>query len=511
MTAAPIRSIAIVGGGTAGWMTAASLAKFLKNLDIRIRLIESDQIGTIGVGEATIPPIMDFIRVLGIDENDLIRKTQATFKLGIEFKDWTRIGHTYLHPFGQTGFDLEGVPFSAYWLRALREGHAAPLEEYSLQAVAARAGKFMRPVRAPGSPLERITYALHFDAALFARYLRGFAETRGVTRTEGRVSEVTLDPLDGSIASLTLDSGERVEADLYIDCSGFRGLLIEEALHAGYESWNQWLPCDRATAVPCERTGILSSHTRATAKAAGWQWRIPLQHRVGNGYVYSSGFLGDTAAQDELLASIEGKPLADPLKLQFVTGRRKSFWTKNCVAIGLSAGFLEPLESTSIHLIQRGIAMLLKFFPDRNFHAADIDRYNKIFTFEYERIRDFLVLHYRFTERDDSEMWRYCRHVPLPDSLAEKIELFRSYGRILREESELFPLQSWLFVFVGQNVMPEGYDPMADGLPALRVVDNLADIRGVIQKCAQAMPLHETFIRENCAAEAVPSSAPDKT
>ncbi len=504
MTATPIRSIAIVGGGTAGWMTAASLAKFLKALKVRIRLIESEQIGTVGVGEATIPPIMEYIRALGIDENDLVRKTKATFKLAIEFRDWTRIGHSYMHPFGQTGFDMGPLAFSAYWLKALREGTAARLEEYSLHAAAAYAGKFMRPVAAASSPLAGITYALQFDASLFARYLRSIAEAGGVERTEGRVKSVSLKPEDGFIEALTLESGERVEADLYIDCSGFRGLLIEDALHTGYEHWQHWLPCDRAAAVPCERTAALSSYTRVTAKPAGWQWRIPLQHRIGNGYVYSSDFVSDAAAQDQLLSSIEGKALADPLKLQFATGRRKRFWSKNCVAIGLSAGFLEPLESTSIHFIQRGITMLLTLFPDRNFRNAEIDRYNKILGMEYERVRDFLVLHYSTTERDDSDMWRYCRTVPKPDSLKERIELFRSHGRILREDNELFPAQSWLYVFVGQNIMPDNDDPLVEILDRQLVNDNLANIRSVVGKCAEAMPAHEDFIKQNCSAAAAP-------
>ncbi len=501
MTNTPIRSIAIVGGGTAGWMTAVSLAKFFKSL-VRIRLIESDQIGIIGVGEATIPPIMHFIRAAGIDENDLIRKTKSTFKLGIEFKDWTRIGHSYMHPFGQTGFDLGPVAFSAYWLKAFRAGNASRLEEHSLEATAAYAGKFMRPVQAANSPVEKITYALHFDASLFARYLRTIAEAGGVVRTEGKVKAVSLQSENGFIRALTLESGEEVEADLFIDCSGFRGLLIEGALQTGYEHWNHWLPCDRAAAMPCERTGPLSSYTRVTAKAAGWQWRIPLQHRIGNGYVYSSGFLSDTLAQDELVSSIEGKALAEPLKLQFATGRRKRFWNKNCVAIGLSSGFLEPLESTSIHFIQRGIALLLSYFPDRNFASADVDRYNKTIAAEYERVRDFLVLHYSMTERNDSEIWRYCRNVDKPDSLKEKIDLFRSHGRLLREDNELFPMQSWLYVFVGQNIMPESDDPLAAILDPAQVADNLANIRSVIRQCAQAMPTHEEFIRQNCSASA---------
>ncbi len=495
-----IRSIAIIGGGTAGWMTAASLSKFLKNLNCRIQLVESELIGTIGVGEATIPPIMDFIRALGIDENDIIRKTKATFKLGIEFRDWTRLGHSYIHPFGQTGFDMGRVAFSAYWFKMLQQGKAAPLEEYSLQAVAARLGKFMRPIRAPGTPLDTITYALHLDAGLFARYLRDYAQARGVLRTEGKVKQVTLRPQDGFIESISLESGERIAADLFIDCTGFRGLLIEDALKSGYENWNRWLPCDRAAAVPCERTGPFASHTLATAKAAGWQWRIPLQHRVGNGYVFCSDFISDAQAQEELMSSLEGKALANPLNLRFATGRRKSFWNKNCVAIGLSAGFLEPLESTSIHLIQRGIAVLLKLFPDRDFRSADIDRYNKIFASEYQRVRDFLFIHYRMTERDDSELWRHCRNIAPPDSLQERIDLFSSYGRIEREDNELFPVQSWLYVLIGQNVMPSGYDPLADMLDPKTIQSNLDDIRSVVRKCAEAMPLHQEFVDQHCSA-----------
>ncbi|HEY5347642.1 MAG TPA: tryptophan halogenase family protein, partial [Rhizomicrobium sp.] len=426
-----IRSIAIVGGGTAGWMTAASLSKFLKNLNCSIRLIESEQIGIIGVGEATIPPIMGFIKALGIDENELIRETQATFKLGVGFKDWIRLGHSYMHPFGQTGYEITGIPFSAYWLKMHHQGKAARLEEYSMQAMAAWKGKFMRPVKAPNTPLEGITYALQFDAALFARYLRRYAETRGVVRTEGKVADVSLRPDNGFIQALTLENGERVEADLYIDCTGFRGLLIEQALKTGYEDWSRWLPCDRAVTVGSERTGPPASYTHTVALQAGWQWRIPLQHRVGNGHVYCSKFIGDDEAEKTLLENLVGKPLGTPLRLKFTTGRRKKFWNKNCVAIGLAAGFMEPLESTGIHLIQRGVALLMKSFPDRSFESADIERYNSIFAFEYERIRDFLLLHYATTERDDTEFWRHCQALPVTDSLQAKIDLFRGYGRIL--------------------------------------------------------------------------------
>jgi tryptophan halogenase len=482
-------------------MTAASLSRFLKNLDCRIRLIESAEIGTIGVGEATIPPIVEFIRALGIDENELIRKTQATFKLGIEFLVWTRPGHSYMHPFGPTGFPKEGVEFAAYWLKQREKGRASPLEEYSMTAVAARHAKFMRPVSLAKSPLETLTYALHLDATLFAAYLRTYAEALGVTRTEGKLKDVALRPEDGYITSVTLESGEKIEADLFVDCTGFRGLLIEGALRTGYENWTHWLPCDRAIAVPCERTGPLSSHTLTIAREVGWQWRIPLQHRVGNGYVYSSAFIKDELAQQTLMSTIEGKALRDPLPLRFTTGRRRLCWNKNCVAIGLAAGFLEPLESTGIHLIQRGIALLLQYFPDRNFRQPDIDRYNRQLAFEYERIRDFLIVHYNQTELE-GEFWRHCRNLQLPDSLQARLELFRGYGRIVREENELFTVQSWLYLLVGQEVRPAGYDPLADTLPPEQAMRALNDIRGVVARCAATMPSHEAFIAQHCAAPA---------
>ncbi|HEY4077844.1 MAG TPA: tryptophan halogenase family protein [Rhizomicrobium sp.] len=494
-----IRSIVIVGGGTAGWMAAASLAHFLENLGCSIRLVESEQIGTVGVGEATIPPIMDFIRLLGIDENDLIRETRATFKLGIGFRDWARPGHFYFHPFGPTGFGMGPISFPAYWLKMFLAGNASRLEDYSIQSMAAEMGRFMRPVHAPNTPLNKITYALHFDASLFARYLRRYAEARGVMRTEGKVRKVKLRSEDGFIESVSLENGETLAADLFIDCSGFRGLLIEDTLKTGYEDWTRWLPCDRALAVPSERSGPPPSYTLATAREAGWQWRIPLQHRTGNGHVYCSGFTSDEDARNTLLTNLDGKPLAEPLPLRFTTGRRKKAWSRNCVALGLASGFLEPLESTSIHLIQRGIAMLLKFFPDRNFEQADIDRYNKIFEFEFGRVRDFLLLHYTQTEREGA-FWDHCRNIPLTDSLQEKVDLFRSHGRILREDTELFPVQSWLYIMIGQNVRPRGYEPMVDTLDPAKVMANLEDIRKVVRECAAAMPLHQEFIDRNCSA-----------
>jgi tryptophan halogenase len=496
-----IREIVIVGGGTAGWMAAASFAKHLEKLPCRIRLIESEQIGTVGVGEATIPPIIDFIRLLGVNENDVVRAVKGTFKLGIAYRDWTRAGDSFFHPFGPTGFGMGPISFPSYWLKMFLDGRASRLEDYSIQCVAAAANKFMRPIHAPNTPLNKITYALHFDASLFARYLRTFAEARGVVRSEGKVAKVNLRPEDGFIASLTMENGETVAGDLFIDCSGFRGLLIEGALKTGYQDWTNWLPCDRALAVPTANAGPPASFTQVTAREAGWQWRIPLQHRTGNGHVYCSAFLSDEKAREILLSNLEGNALVEPLPLRFTTGRRNKAWNKNCVALGLASGFLEPLESTSIHLIQRGIAMLLKFFPDRNFEPADIDRYNKIFEFEFGRVRDFLLLHYTHTERPGA-FWEHCRNIPLTDSLKEKIDLFRSHGRILREDTELFPAQSWLYVMIGQAIRPRSYEPTVDTIEDKAIQANLNDIRAVVKRCVDSMPTHQQFIDQNCAATA---------
>jgi tryptophan halogenase len=492
-----IRSVVIVGGGTAGWMAAAGLSKSLEGLGIRIRLIESGQIGSIGVGEATIPPLMDFIRQLGIAEDELVRDVKATYKLGIGYRDWTRPGHFYFHPFGPTGPGIGSIPFPAYWLKMFLAGKAAPLEEYSIQAVAATRGRFRRPVHAPNTPLNKITYALHFDASSFARYLRGFAEARGVQRTEGDVRRVSVRPQDGFVESVTLESGESISADLFIDCSGFRGLLIEEALETGYDDWSHWLPCDRALVVHSERAAEPDPYTLVTARDAGWQWRIPLQHRDGNGYVYCSAFTSEDAAGAVFSTKLPGKPLTDPTSLRFTPGRRQRAWHKNCVALGLAAGFLEPLEATSIHLIQRGIAMLLRFFPDRDFAPAEIERYNRTLKFEFERVRDFLLLHYSQTERTEP-FWDHCRSIAPTEALREKIELFQSHGRILREESELFPVLSWLSVLVGQNIIPRRYDPMVDCLDPNKIQSKLAEIRDSVRRCADAMPSHQEFIDQHC-------------
>lgn len=494
----PLR-IVIVGGGSSGWMTAAALAKVLKGR-YPITLIESEEIGTVGVGEATIPPIIVYNNMLELDENEFVRQTQATFKLGIEFVNWARLGDRYIHGFGVVGQETWTVDFHQYWLKQYLAGKARELEHYSINTMACLHDKFMRPrADMPKSPLSQIAYAFHFDASLYARYLRGYAEARGVERVEGKIVDVQLREGDGYVRAVRLNSGATVEGELFIDCSGFRGLLIEGALHTGFEDWSHWLPCDRAVAVPSRPVHPLHPYTRATARQAGWQWRIPLQHRVGNGLVYSSEFLSDAKAHETLLANLEGRPLAEPLQLRFTTGRRRRFWNRNCVAIGLAAGFLEPLESTSIHLIQRGVALLLQHFPDREFRSPDIERYNAICAFEYERIRDFLLLHYTLTERDDGELWRHCRSIPHPDSLREKLELFRAYGRIQREDTELFPVQSWLHVFLGQGVVPQGYDPLAEALDLDSLTRHLADIRALTRRCADSMPLHQDFIAQHCA------------
>jgi tryptophan halogenase len=500
MSETGIQEIVIVGGGTAGWMTAAACAKTLGR-GYRIRLIESDEIGTVGVGEATIPMIQRFNAALEIDETEFMRETQATFKLGIEFVDWGRVGDAYMHGFGRIGQDLGVLSFDKYWQKLARAGRAAPLGEYTISVKAAYAGKFMRArPDLPKSPLADITYAYQFDAALYARYLRRYAERRGVVRTEGLVRDVARRGSDGFVESLLLDSGERVPGQLFIDCSGFRGLLIEQTLQSGYEDWSHWLPCDRALAVPSCRDEAPKPYTRATARDAGWQWRIPLQHRTGNGYVYCSRFIGDDAAAAALLASLEGRALADPRPLRFTTGIRKKIWNRNVVAIGLAGGFLEPLESTSIHLIQAAIARLLEFFPDAAFDARDAEEFNRVLRLEYEGIRDFLILHYKLTAREDSPFWRHCAAMDIPASLHRRMQLYRSRGRVLREGVELFTEPSWLQVMNGQGLEPERHHPLVDLLSDRELEQYLEDVRSVIGKCVDVMPAQRDVLAQYGAA-----------
>jgi tryptophan 7-halogenase len=504
MTDRCLKDIVIVGGGTAGWMAAAALAKVL-GPGTSIRLVESEEIGIVGVGEATVPHLKLFNQVLEIDEIEFVKQTQGTFKLGIEFVDWGRVGERYVHGFGSIGHDYGLLPFYQYWLKLSGAGKAADIGAYSLNTAAAPRGKFMTSATdvPANSPLANIAYAYHFDAGLYARYLRRYAEARGVKRIEGRVVDVVLRAEDGFIAGVTLQDGQKLLGELFIDCSGFRGLLIEGALHTGYEDWTHWLPCDRALAVPCEKVGPPTPFTRSTARAAGWQWRIPLQHRTGNGYVYSSAHISDDEAAATLLANLDGKALAEPRVLKFTTGMRRKFWNKNCVALGLASGFMEPLESTSIYLIQSGIARLINLLPDRDFSPVLIDRYNAQAAFEFERIRDFLILHYWATERRDTSFWRYCSGMSIPEPLADTIRLFKDSGRFFRNAEEMFAITSWVQVMLGQHIVPQHYHPAVDLIPDQEIAGLADSVKTVIAACVDAMPMHAQFIARHCTAAAV--------
>ena len=484
-------------------MAAAAFAKIL-GPGHDIRLVESEEIGTVGVGEATVPHLKLFNRILEIDEIEFVKQVQGTFKLGIEFVDWGRLGDRYVHGFGGIGHDYGFLPFYQYWLKLARQGRAADIGAYSINTAAAPRGKFMVSANdvPPTSPLANIAYAYHFDAGRYAQLLRRYAEARGVKRIEGKVTGVSLKPENGFIDFVTLASGEKLHAELFVDCSGFRGLLIEEALHTGYLDWTHWLPCDRALAVPSENVGPPTPFTRSTARAAGWQWRIPLQHRTGNGYVYSSEHVSDDEAAATLLSHLDGRALAEPRKLQFTTGMRKKFWNKNCVALGLASGFMEPLESTSIYLIQSGIARLLSLFPDRDFSPVLIERYNSQAAFEFERIRDFLILHYCATERRDTPFWRYCSGMTLPEPLADTIRLFKDSGRFFRNAEEMFAITSWVQVMLGQGIVPQQYHPAVDLLPDQEIAGLADSVKTVVAACVDAMPTHAQFIARYCAAPA---------
>ncbi len=493
-----IRSILIVGGGSAGWMTAAALSNALKE-KCTITLIESEEIGIVGVGEATIPAIRTFNQSLGLDEREFVRETKGSFKLGIEFVDWAKIGHRYFHPFGPHGKAFDYLPLHQYWLKLREQGDPYSIDDYSMAWHMAKTGKFNLPVDDQRNVLSTFDYAFHFDAGLYSQYLRRYAEARGVKRIEGKVCDVSLDAETGFVESITMENGDTHGADLFIDCSGFRGLLIEGALKTGYDDWTHWLPCDRAVAMPCENAGEPTPFTRSTARESGWQWRIPLQHRTGNGYVYCSQFMDDGKAADLLSQRLDGEALGDPRPLRFVTGRRKLNWNKNVVAIGLSSGFMEPLESTSIHMIQANISKLIALFPDRDFDQATIDEFNRISTNETERIRDFLILHYKLTRRDDSELWRYCANMNIPDTLQWKMDHFRRNGRLMALEMDLFAPPSWLAVHIGQFNIPESTDPLIDhrGLDAREWMGKL---RAAMEAAAEQQPTHQQFIDKHCKA-----------
>ena len=498
MSEGRIGRVVIVGGGTAGWMTAAALSRFLDNGYTQVTLIESDEIGTVGVGEATIPTIAQFNRLLDIDEDEFVRQTQGTFKLGIQFVDWARLGDTYFHPFGNYGVDLNGLDFHQIYMKFAQMPPARPLTEYSLPTLAAQHGRFDR-AGDPRSPVGRMDYAFHFDAGLYARYLRAYAERGRVARIEGKIVRVDTAE-NGHVTAVTLDNGARIEGELFIDCSGFRGLLIEETLGAGYEDWSQWLPCDRAVACPSTNGGDPVPYTRATARAAGWQWRIPLQHRTGNGHVYSSAHTTKEEATALLLANLAGEQLAEPRHLSFKAGRRKEAWRGNVVAIGLAAGFLEPLESTSIHLIQSGISKLLALFPDKRFAAIERDEYNRLMKAAYDGVRDFIILHYHATTRADTPFWTHVRTMEVPESLHRKLELFRSKGRVFRYDDELFSVTSWVAVMLGQGVVPSDYDPVVDALDEVRVKGAMGEMAADIARIVRGMPTQRAFIDANCKA-----------
>jgi tryptophan halogenase len=489
--------IVIVGGGSAGWMAAAALGRIIGD-QWTIELVESDVIGTVGVGEATIPQIHHFNRLVGLDEAEFVTRTKGSFKLGIEFVGWHGGDNArYMHAFGAVGRDLGLLPFYQYWLQARARGEGGRLEDYSLSAQAASANRFMREDPLPNAPLGGATYAYHFDAGLYAGFLREKAEARGVRRHEGRITRVHRDGERGDISSIELEDGRRVEGDLFIDCSGFASLLLGQTMGVDYVDWSRWLPMNRALAVPCESVDPVTPFTRSTARMAGWQWRIPLQHRIGNGHVYCSDYLSDDEAADILLANLDGRPLADPRPLRFTTGHRRQFWSGNVVALGLSSGFLEPLESTSIHLVQSGLKHLVDLLPRERIDPADVAAFNAKLTFEFERIRDFLVLHYHANDRPEP-FWQSRREMEIPDSLAEKIEIFRAHGRIFRFNEELFTEQGWLQVMIGQGILPRSYHPLADSPGDENVDRYLASVRELIQAKVARMPSHREYLTRLC-------------
>ena len=486
------RKVVIAGGGTAGWIAAAALSQQLAGL-LDITLIESEEIGTVGVGESTVPPMRTFHKLLGIHEQEFMRATAGAFKLGILFENWGRVGERYIHPFGRYGKPTFLAEFHHYWLRSLETGSTAQLGDYCLEWLAARAGRFAT------SPQSEINFAYQIDASLYARFLRKFAEARGVKRVEGKIKSVE-QSASGDIASLLLHSGETVAGDLFIDCTGFRGLLIEQTLHSGFADWTHWLPCDSAVAVPTESVQPPVLYTRAIAHGNGWRWQIPLQHRVGNGLVYCSRYQSDDAAKDELLQSVDGKPLRQPFFLKYRTGRRQLAWNRNCVALGLASGFVEPLESTAIHLAIMGVTRLMQLFPFDGIQQSCVDQYNAETREEIERVRDFVVLHYHATERDDTEFWRYCRAMEIPDTLRKRIQLFKDAAHAYQAEGELFRVDSWTSVLLGQGIKPSHYHHAARALSDAELSKLLSGFRAMLADTVAKLPSHHVFLDQYCKA-----------
>lgn len=490
-----VKRVVIAGGGTAGWVAAAALGRLLGPL-LDITLVESDEIGTIGVGESTIPTARTFHHLLAIDEREFMRDTQSSFKLGIAFENWGAIGDRYIHSFGQIGKSTWMGDFQHLWLQAKAAGFAGDIGDYCFELQAAEAGKFATSDKAS------INYAYHLDASAYARFLRRFSEKLGVKRVEGKINGVAQHAETGFIEALILESGDRLEGDLFIDCTGFRGLLIEQTLKAGYEDWSHWLPTDTGLAVQTGSVGPAIPYTRAIAHDAGWQWRIPLQHRVGNGLVYCSEYLSDDEARARLLAQIEGEVLIEPRLIRYRTGRRRKVWDKNCIAFGLSSGFVEPLESTSIHLIMIGATRLAQLFPFAGFNDALIDRYNELARKELEGIRDFIILHYKLTERDDSPFWRRCREMEVPESLARRIDLFRDNALAWQDSDDLFRIDSWVQVMLGQRLEPRAYHLMGELMQPEQLRQALSDLSGNIAKAVASMPPHQAFLEGYCGAAA---------
>ncbi|MGV8837817.1 tryptophan halogenase family protein [Cellvibrio sp.] len=488
----PIQKIVVAGGGTAGWMSAALLKKMLQQR-VEIELVESEEIGIIGVGEATIPPIQTFNAVLGLNEAEFLRETRATIKMAIRFDNWKQRGDSYFHTFGAPGTTLGYSSFQHYWLRARQQGlSSAALWEFDLNYLCCSAGVFGK--FNSKDPLYQLPYAYHFDSALYGRYLRKLSEQAGVVRTEGKISSVKTNPDSGFVESLQMENGQQIAGDLFIDCSGMRGLLIQGALRTGYEEWGHWLPCDRALAVPSQRFEKTLPYTRAIAHKVGWQWRIPLTHRNGNGLVYSSQYLSDDEAAHILMNNLDSVALADPKPIQFKTGRTLQQWNKNVIAVGLSSGFLEPLESTSIHLIQSAIVRLAKNFPNTGFSAAQVNEYNQDSKREYETVRDFIILHYHLNERDDNDFWRYLRNMPIPERLAHKMALFRETGSVVNDAGDIFLDSSWLQVMLGQGIVPRDYHPSADLPPASELSAMLEQIATAKRKPLAQLPTHDDFL-----------------